>query len=202
MNKQLISLLIFTLLSIIILSTGFVLAQSTVDLGTSDNFVILSKAGISTTGTTDIVGNIGISPASATFITGFGLIADASNQFSKSSLVSGQIYAADYTPPTPVIMTTAISDMQIAYNDASGRTLPDYTELGAGNIGGMTLKPGLYKWSTAVIIPSDVTLLGNSTDIWIFQIAQTLDISSGKHIILQGGVQSKNIFLNSHPFRH
>jgi len=165
-----------------------------VPLGTAGNFAVLAKSGISTTGTTSIVGDIGISPAAATFITGFGLIMDASNQFSTSSLVTGKVYAADYTPPTPANMTTAVSDMQIAYTNAAGRTLPDATELGAGNIGGMTLAPGLYKWGTGVIIPTDVTLSGGANDVWIFQIAQTLDVSNGAHVNLSGGAQAKNIF--------
>ena len=107
---------------------------SAVNLGTAGNFVILAKSGISTTGTTSIVGDIGVSPAAATYITGFGLILDPSTRFATSSLVTGKIYAADYTPPTPTIMTTAVSDMETAYTDAAGRTLPNATELGAGNI--------------------------------------------------------------------
>lgn len=168
--------------------------QSAVKLGTAGNFVILSKSGITTTGTTSVVGNFGVSPIASTAITGFGLIMDRSNTFSKSSLVTGKIYAANYAAPTPIMLTTAVGDMQTAYNDAAGRTLPGYIELGAGNIGGLTLKPGLYKWSSAVIIPTDVTLSGTSNDVWIFQIAQTLAISSGKQVILKGGAQAKNIF--------
>jgi hypothetical protein len=91
-------------------------------------------------------------------------------------------------------MTTAVSDMQIAYTNAAGRKLPDYTELGAGNIGGMTLTPGLYKWGTGVIIPTNVTLSGGSNDVWIFQIAQTLTVSNGVHVNLSGGAQAQNIF--------
>jgi hypothetical protein len=72
--------------------------------------------------------------------------------------------------------------------------LPDFTELGAGNIGGLTLRPGLYKWSSAVTIPTNVTLSGRSGDVWIFQIAQTLAISSGKQVILRGGASAKNIY--------
>ncbi len=168
--------------------------RATVNLRSAGNFVILSKSGISTTGTTSIVGNIGVSPIAATAMTGFGLIMDASNTFSTSSLVTGRIYAADYAAPTPTTQTTAVSDMQTAYTDAAGRTLPDFTELGAGNIGGMTLRPGLYKWSSTVTIPTDVTLSGGPNDIWIFQIAQTLGISSGKQVILSGGAKARNIF--------
>ena len=129
-----------------------------VDLGTAGNFVILAKSGISTTGTTSIVGDIGVSPIAATAITGFGLILDSTNTFSISSLVTGKVYAADYAPPTPANMTTAVSNMETAFTDAAGRTSPDFTELGAGDISGMTLAPGLYKWGTGVLITSGVTL--------------------------------------------
>ena len=169
-------------------------AQALVNLGSAGNFVILAKSGISTTGTTSIVGDIGVSPAAATYITGFGLTMDASNVFSTSSLVTGRVYAATYTPPTPTTMTTAVSDMETAYTNAAGRTLPAATELGAGNIGGMTLAPGLYKWSTGLTIPTNVTLSGGANDVWIFQIAQTLTVSSGAQVILIGGAQAKNIF--------
>jgi len=175
-------------------TTGTPTARAPVDLGTAADFAILAKSGISTTGATSIVGDIGVSPAAATYITGFGLIMDASNQFSTSSLVTGKVYAPDYAVPTPTYMTTAISDMETAYTDAAGRTLPDFTELGAGNIGGMTLAPGLYKWSTGVTIPSDVTLSGGANDVWIFQIAGNLGISSATKVVLSGGAQAKNIF--------
>ena len=165
-----------------------------VNLRSADNFVILSKAGVSTTGTTSILGNLGVSPIAATAVTGFGLILDRSNTFSRSTLVTGKVYAADYAAPTPTMLTKAVGDMQTAYTDAAGRTLPNFTELGSGNIGGLTLRPGLYKWSSAVTIPTNVTLSGNENDVWIFQIAQTLTISSGKQVILSGGARAKNIF--------
>ncbi|MDO8563700.1 MAG: ice-binding family protein [Nanoarchaeota archaeon] len=196
MNKTNNLILMLALTSImLVLSMGFASAiQSAVDLGTAANFVILSKSGISTTGVTSIVGDIATSPIDSTAITGFGLIMDSSNTFSTSSLVTGNVYAPDYSDPTSSILTTAIGDMGTAYTDAAGRTLPDFTELGAGNIGGMTLTPGLYKWGTDVIIPSDVTISGSANDVWVFQIAQDLDISGGKKVILIGGAQAKNIF--------
>jgi hypothetical protein len=166
-----------------------------VHLGTAGNFVILAKTGISTTGSTHVTGDIGVSPAAASAITGFGLTMDKSNTFSTSSLVTGKVYAADYHPPTPHNMTTAVSDMETAYTAAAGTTAPaPVVGLGAGNIGGLTIAPGVYKWSTGVTIPTDVTLSGGANDVWIFQIAQTLDISSAKKVILSGGAQAKNIF--------
>jgi hypothetical protein len=168
--------------------------QAPVNLGTAGNYMILAKSGISTTGTTSIVGDIGVSPIAATAITGFALVADASNQFSTSSLVTGKVYAADYAVPTPANLTTAVLDMQTAYTDAAGRALPDFTELGAGNIDGMTLVHGLYKWGTVVTIPTGVTLKGGANDVWIFQIAQGLTVGNGAIVTLSGGAQAKNIF--------
>jgi hypothetical protein len=168
-------------------------AAARVNLGTAGNFAILSESGISTTGTTSIVGDIGVSPIAATAITGFGLTLDASGTFSTSDLVIGKVFAADYTAPTPANLTTAVSDMQAAYTDAAGRAA-GVTELGAGNIGGLTIAPGVYKWTTGVTIPSDVTLSGGANGVWIFQIAGTLSISSATSVILRGGAQAKNVF--------
>jgi len=174
-----------------------------VELGTASNFVILSKSGISTTGTTKIYGNIGVSPIDRTALTGFSETMDPSNVFSTSIYVSapgtfvansGKLYAADYTAPTPSNMTTAISNMETAYTDAAGRATPTATELGAGDIGGMTLAPGLYKWSTGLNIPTDVTLSGGANDVWIFEIAQDLTLANGIKVNLSGGAQAKNIF--------
>jgi hypothetical protein len=164
-----------------------------VSLGMSANYVILSKSGISTTGVTSIIGNIGVSPIAATAITGFGLILDRTGQFSISPIVTGNIYAATYAVPTPANLTTAIHNMEAAYTDAAGRAA-NVTELGAGNIGGMTLSPGVYKWSSSLSIPIDVTLSGDANSVWIFQIAGGLTVSSAKTIILAGGAQAKNIF--------
>jgi Ice-binding-like len=167
---------------------------ATVNLGTAGTFAILTKTGISTTGTTSIVGDIGVSPAAATYITGFGLILDRSKQFSTSHLVTGKVYAASYAPPTPTKMTTAVGDMQTAYTDAAGRTNPTATELGAGEIGGRTIAPGLYKWSSGVKITTAVTLSGGPNDVWIFQIAKNLTVANGAAVTLKGGALPKNIF--------
>lgn len=169
-------------------------AQAPVALGSADGFVILAKSGISTTGTTSITGDVGVSPIDSTAITGFGLIMDSSGQFSTSSIVAGKVYAADYAVSTPSKLTTAVSDMETAYTDAAGRTLPDATELGAGNIDGMTLAPGLYKWGTGVTIPAGVTLSGGANDVWIFQIAQGLTVGNSAIVTLSGGAQARNIF--------
>jgi hypothetical protein len=163
-------------------------------LGLAGNYVILAKTGISTTGTTAVTGNIGVSPIAASSITGFALVVPPTT-FSTSPYVTGKVYAADYAAPTPSNLTTAVLDMQTAFTDAAGRSLPDFTELYAGDISGRTLVPGLYKWGTGVLITSaGVTLSGGANDIWIFQIAQNLTVSNSAIITLSGGAQAKNIF--------
>lgn len=171
---------------------GGVTGPATVNLGKAGTFVILSKSGISTTGTTRITGDIGVSPAAASYITGFSLSAPPTT-YATSPLITGKVYAADYASPTPANMTTSINDMQTAYTDAAGRA-PKYTELGSGNIGGKTLAPGVYKWSTNVSAPTNVVLSGGSKDIWIFEIAGNLNLSSGVQVILKGGALPANIF--------
>jgi hypothetical protein len=121
------------------------------------------------------------------------LIADATNVFSTSPQVTGKVHASDYAVPTPANLTAAIGDMQLAFTDAAGRAA-GVTELGSGNIGGMTLPPGVYKWSTGVSIPTDVTLSGGDGGIWIFQVAQNLTMSSAAKVLLTGGALPKNIF--------
>jgi len=166
---------------------------NTVNLGAAGDYVILAKTGISTVPNSVITGDIGVSPIDATAITGFSLTADASNEFSISDQITGKVYASDYTSPTPSNLTTAISNMETAYTDAAGRAT-NYTELYSGDISGKTLTAGVYKWGTGVLINSDVTLDGNSNDIWIFQIGEGITQANGTKIILTGGAQAKNIF--------
>ena len=167
-----------------------------VNLGAAGNYVILAKSAVSTVPASAITGDIGLSPAAASFITGFSLTADATNQFSTSPQVTGQVFASNYAVPTPSNLTTAVANMQTAYTDAAGRAA-DYTELGTGNIGGFNLAPATYKWGTGVLIPSNLTLTGGPNDVWIFQVAQGITVSSGVKVILAGGALPKNIFWQS-----
>ncbi len=169
-------------------------SPAAVDLGTAGNYVILAKTGISTTGTTHITGDIAVSPESQTAMTGFSETLSSDGTFATSSFVTGEMFSADMTSPTPGDLTTAVSNMETAYTDAAGRVTPDFTELGAGEIGGLTLDPGLYKWGTGVLVTSDVTLNGSATDVWIFQIGQDLKLEDGKAVILTGGALPENVF--------
>lgn len=164
-----------------------------VALRTSGSFVMLAKSAISTVPTSAITGDIAVSPAAATYITGFSLTANSTNTFATSPQITGKAYAANYASPTPSKLTTAVGDMELAFTDAAGRA-PDVTELGAGNIGGMTLTPGVYKWGSGLTIPTNVTLTGDATSVWIFQVAQGLTVSSGTRVQLTGGALAKNVF--------
>jgi len=162
-------------------------AIKVVNLGLAGDFVILSKSGITDVYKSSVVGDIGTSP-----ITGASILL-------KCDEVTGTIYSVDAAGPACKItnasrLTTAVSNMQTAYTDAAGRSKPNFVNLGAGNIGGKTLTAGLYKFTTAVIIPTNITISGSSTDVWIFQIAGTLKMSSAVKITLAGGAQAKNIF--------
>lgn len=173
--------------------TGGGAGPAPVALGTAGNFVILAKTAISNTPTSAITGDLGLSPAAASLITGFALTLDGGGAFSTSTQVTGSVYAASYAAPTPATLATAVSAMQAAYVDAAGRTTPDYTELAGGNIGGLTLPPGLYKWSNTVVIPTDVTLSGGANDTWIFQIAGGIAQDSTTKVILSGGALAQNV---------
>jgi hypothetical protein len=159
-----------------------------VNLGLAGQYAILSKTGVTDVFQSAVTGDVGSSP-----ITGAAILLACTE-------VTGTIYSVDAAGPLPcrvtngTRLTTSVSDMQTAYTDVAGRSKPDYLNLGAGNIGGQTLKPGLYKFGSAVVIPADITLSGGSDATWIFQVDGSLDISAAKKIILANGAQAKNIF--------
>ncbi|KAL8278773.1 hypothetical protein RQP46_008842 [Phenoliferia psychrophenolica] len=158
-------------------------------LGTSERYAILGQRGISCSPTCNINGDMGVSPASAGYITGFSLQYYSGDNYAVSSQVTGKVYASDYTDPTPSNLTTAVP-----YVDAQGRTDPDYVNLNGGNIGGLRFSAGLYKWSTDVYINNLLRLTGTSNDSFIFQIAGQLTTSSAIQVKLIGGVRPENVF--------
>ena len=183
----------------LVLAVAFMAAPGTllaagpapVDLGSAAHFTILAGATITTTGGGVINGDVGASP-----ITGAAIHLTAAQ-------VNGTIYTVDAAGPAgsviaPALLTTAKGDLTAAFNDAAGR-LPaptgPFLNPGAGNIGGLNLVPGLYKFTgTALITGSDVTLTGGPDDVWIFQIAADLQVGTSVHVILAGGAQARNIF--------
>lgn len=162
----------------------------TINLRSTPDFVILAGSLISNIPTSALTGDIGLSPAAGSLITGFGDLE-----------ITGTTYTVDATGPAGSVtdasgLTTAKGDLTTAYNDAAGRTSTDMVLL-AGNIGGLTLTPGLYKSSGSLEISSgDVTFdaLGNPNAVFIIQIASSLNTTSGRKVILTGGALASNIF--------
>jgi len=168
------------------------LGPKPVFLGAAGNYVILAKAAVSNVPTSAITGDVGLSPAAASYITGFSMTRVGTHW--TSSQVVGRLFAADNDPPTPTDLTVAVGSMQNAYTDAAGRPTPTSLNLGGGNIGGVTLAPGLYRWESSVTIPTDVTIAGAPNDVWIFQITGDLKSSAATTMVLGGGAQASNIF--------
>lgn len=166
-----------------------------VTLGTAGNFAILAKTGISTVPPSVISGNIGVSPVAESYMTGFSQT--NATGYALSTQVKGFMYAANMAPPTPAKMTTAISDMETAYNDAAGRRQgagATNLNVGAGTLSAKTFIAGTYTWKSGVNIAGDITISGAANDVWLFQISGTLTESNGMHVILANGAQAKNIF--------
>jgi len=159
-----------------------------VQLGSAGTFAVLSKTGVTDVYASAIIGDVGTSP-----ITGASILLTCAE-------VSGTIYTVDAAGPLPcavidpVFLTSVVRDMESAYDDAAGRVAPDFIELGAGEVGGLTLVPGLYKWATGLSIATDVTLSGGPDDVWIFQVAGPLLQSDATRVTVAGGAQARNIF--------
>jgi uncharacterized protein (TIGR03437 family) len=168
-------------LSVFLLSTAFAVSltaasQAPVTLGAAANFAVLAGSTVTSTGLSQVTGDVGVSPGTA--VTGF-----------PPATVNGAIHAGD---PAAAL---AIASLTTAFNDAAGRTVAPVTV--AGNLGGRTLAPGLYKSTSSLAISSgDLTLdaQGDANAVFIFQIASTLTTTSGRQVILAGGAQASNIF--------
>jgi hypothetical protein len=151
--------------------------QANIALASASTFAILAGSAVTSTGATTINGDLGLSPGSS--IGGF-----------PPGVLVGTQHIND------PIATQAKLDLTAAYNDAAGRTCTDIVTL-SGNIGGLTLTPGLYKSTSSLAISSgDLTFdaKGNANAVFIIQIASTLTTTSGRKVILSGGALASNIF--------
>nr|VFJ66213.1 MAG: Protein of unknown function (DUF3494) [Candidatus Kentron sp. DK] len=171
-----------------------VFALEPVNLGSTASFAIVGAAAITNTPHSVITGNIGLSPAAGANITGFG-----------PTEVQGNIYTVDASYPianvaviNPAGLTQVKGDLTNAYNDAAGRTpVPtgNYLNPGAGNLGGLRLGPGIYKFTGAAVLSgSNLTLSGTANDVWIFQIGTALTVANYMRVNLTGGARAANVF--------
>jgi hypothetical protein len=176
--------------------------QVAVNIGLAGEYVILTKSGIATVPDSTITGDIGVSPIAATALTGFSLSQDSSAQFSTSTQLTGQAFAASYGAPTSTKLTAAVSAMEAAYTDAAGRVDPNNRRrnVGAGTLGGLyggephPLTAGIYTFKVDVKITSDIFFVGVDTDVFIIQTTGNLIQAANKKVILTGGALAKNIF--------
>src|SRR3989339_631558 len=151
--------------------------QSSVSLGAASTFGVLAGSTVTNTGPTTVTGNLGVSPGSA--VTGFA----------PGIVNGGAIHVTD------TLASQAKVALTIAYNDLAGRSTNPVSV--AGNLGGSTLSPGLYKSTSSLEISSgDLTLdaKGNANAVFVFQVASTLSVSAGRQIVLIGGAKAANIF--------
>jgi hypothetical protein len=175
-----------------------------VELGTAGDYAILAQTGISSVPDSSVNGHIAVSPIAATAITGFSLTKASTDDFSTSTQVNngGKAYAPEYSEAVKTMLTTAVGDMQTAYDDAAGRD-PDanivdgqtYNELGGGDISGETLTSGVYTFTSAISINADVTLKGTkgSSDVFIIRTTKSLLQAASTQVILVD-VDPKNVF--------
>ncbi|SMP54276.1 Protein of unknown function [Sphaerochaeta associata] len=165
-----------------------------IDLLSAGSYVILAQSAISGNAGTNVVGDIGVSPVTSAAITGFDLVLDSLGTFSTSGLVTGSVYASDYAEPTTANLSQAVLDANAAYEAANSRVDANVVADLPIEIGGMTLVPGLYAWTSAVSISTTLTLDGSASAVWIFQIDGSLTQAASIEVLLSGGALPQNIF--------
>ncbi|HEX8409722.1 MAG TPA: ice-binding family protein [Thermoanaerobaculia bacterium] len=137
-----------------------------VPLGTAGNFGVLGGSAVTNTGPSVITGEVGVAPESS--VTGFppGIV------------VSGSIHSAD------AVAGQAQSDLTTAYNAAAGTACG--TDLTGQDLGGLTLTPGVYCFSSSAGLTGTLTLdlQGNPNAVFLFKIGTTLTTASGSSILL------------------
>lgn len=172
-----------------VLTTG----HAAVDLGAAGNFVIFSNTAVTSVFPSNVKGNVGTAGTGSNTTIACPEIT-----------AGGTVWSVDATYADAACLTIdgpnvgiAAGAMGAAITDAKGRTIPDFTNLGAGTIGGLVLVPGLYKWTGAGGVTIDntgVTITGGADDVWIFQIDSNLVVQNNAIITLGGAAQAKNIF--------
>jgi hypothetical protein len=173
-------------------STNAPLGPVAVDLKSVARFGIIAGVGVSNNAGFSEIRNldVGISPGVRSSITGFP----------PAIIVNGAMFASDDIAPPGVaaMLTQAKSDLTAAYLFAEGATSPA-PAIVAGDQGGLTLAPGIYKSTSTLLIQSGNLTLdaqGDPNAVWIFQIASDFTTvgGAGGSVILSGGAQAKNVY--------
>lgn len=157
------------------------------DLGIVESFAAMAYNSITSSPTSNIKGKVGLKPGTRSLIA-----LDAATEVDGGSI---NIYSGDDVGDKAIYLALAREDLISAYREAAARpTDKDKNEQYGGNIGGKVLPPGIYKWSNGVNIDTDVTLEGNSKDVWIFQISGDVSVASGVHVKLMRGAKARNVY--------
>jgi len=183
------------------ITANFIAIVPPVELGTIANFGAYGgSAGITNQGVETVVHNGAIgTTAAATLITGFhdGV---TGTPYTETPLNIGNVEDGIFTA-TSATATTALSDANTAYLSMSPASKPGGTDPGAGELGGLTLAPGIYKSSIATFKITNEDLIldaqGDANGFWIFQMTAGLTVGGPagvRSVILRGGAQAKNVF--------
>ena len=180
-------------------------------LGTATLFGVFGgSAGVTNSGINTVInnGSIGTTGAS-TLITGFhdGTSGDIYTETPLNvGLVTGRIYTAPPAPGTATsfaIASQGLLDAIAAYNSISPASKPGGTDPGAGELGGLTLPPGVYKSASGTfkITTGNLTLdaMGDPNAQWIFQTAAGLTVgiagpAGARSVLMINGAQAKNVY--------
>jgi len=183
----------------------FAAGPAAVNLGTAGNFRILAQTAVTdgNPSITSVVGNVGVSPAAGSTITGLSCTNIAGNVYDVDGTYTGGFDSnvVCFLPgpgANKTIVDNAVLDMGTAYTNASAPATPagvgPNLNIGGGTVSGENLVPGTYTWGSNVTITGDITLTGSASDVWVFQVTGTLTIGNNVKIILAGGALPSNIF--------
>ena len=169
------------------------------NLAAAGGYAILAKTGVSTVPSSVVTGNVGLSPTARIGLTGWSLVTEPTDtSFTSAQVVApGKLYASDNVGGTTAAnLSTAVGTMETAYTNAAGRapTSAATIDVGNGTLTSQTLVPGVYEWGSAVDIPTNLTLNGPATGVWIFKVAGTLNMAAAREVILTGGALPQNVF--------
>jgi hypothetical protein len=171
-------------------------------LGNASTFAVFGgSAGVTNAGLgTVIVGDMGTTGIS-NMITGFH---NSAFSYTETPLnigaVTGTIYtdAPQGTVASKAIADATLADMQTAFDNIAA--IPDGVDPGSGQLGGLTLTPGVYKAAGGafLITGGDLTLDagGDTSAVWVFQMASSLTVgdTAPRSVILTNGAQSRNVY--------
>jgi hypothetical protein len=180
-----------------------------VNLGKAGNYAILAQTGVSTVPPSVVTGNVGVSPADRSYLTGWSPISEPTDtSYSSAQVVApGRLFAADQVGgTTSVDLTAAVADMGTAYTNANGLAsaggalatgVPGTACPGTGGtgaLGGMTISPGVYTCTVTLDIATGTNVTLNGAGVYVIRTTQGINQASGTQVLLTGGAVAQNVF--------